>query len=135
VKLLLWDTAGQEQFKSLVPIYSRGAQACVIVASLVDPDSVAHLEAWQARVRDENRDVPIVVAINKTDMREGAPMTMESIRDKCQPAFQELFFVSARTGDLVPQLFQQVAIAAMHGPGWIEAPLPPPAQAETGGCC
>jgi small GTP-binding protein len=135
VRLLLWDTAGQEQFKSLVPIYSRGAQACVIVASLVDPDSVAHLEMWQERVRDQNTDVPIVVAINKTDMREGAPLTMDIIREKCQPLFPELFFVSARTGDLVPQLFQQVAIAAMHGPGWVDTPLLPAPQTEVQSCC
>jgi small GTP-binding protein len=136
VKLLLWDTAGQEQYKSLVPVYSRGAQVCVLVGYIVDPDSVASLEMWQERVRDENKDVPIVVAINKTDLREGAPMTMDGIREKCHPLFPDIFFVSARTGDLVPQLFQQVALAAMHGPGWVDDPaLTPVRQASDRSCC
>jgi small GTP-binding protein len=133
VKLLLWDTAGQEQYKSLVPIYSRGAHVCIIVASLVDPESVAHIEMWQEKVHDENKDVPIIVAINKTDMREGAPMTMDAIREKCQPLFPDIFFVSARTGDLVLQLFQQVARVALHGPGWYDDNSPVPADSKQ--CC
>jgi small GTP-binding protein len=135
VKLLLWDTAGQEQYKSLVPIYSRGAHVCIIVASIVDPESVGHIELWQEKVREENPDVPIIVAINKTDMQEGAPMTMDSIREKCQPQFTDLFFVSARTGDLVPQLFQQVARAALHGPGWCENEEPIPVKSSAQNCC
>jgi GTPase SAR1 family protein len=36
---------------------------------------------WQGKVRDENKDLPIIVAINKTDMREEAAMTMDAIRE------------------------------------------------------
>jgi small GTP-binding protein len=135
VKLLLWDTAGQEQYKSLVPVYSRGAHVCIIVASIVDPESVEHLAMWQDRVRDKNKDVPIVVAINKVDMQEGAPMTMDAIREKWHALCPEIFFVSARTGDLVPQLFQQVALAAMHGPGWIDGPLLAQVPRNDRNCC
>jgi len=31
VKFEIWDTAGQERFRSLAPMYYRGAQAAVIV--------------------------------------------------------------------------------------------------------
>jgi small GTP-binding protein len=45
VKLMLWDTAGQERFASLVPMYVRGANACVIVSSIVDPPSLGQMES------------------------------------------------------------------------------------------
>jgi small GTP-binding protein len=114
IKLMLWDTAGQEQFASLVPMYVRGAHACVIVASVVDPDSCAHMEEWMRLLQTSGENPPIIVAINKTDLLEGAPMTTEEIRTKYGAIFPVMFFVSARTGDSIATLFQQVGIAAMN---------------------
>jgi GTPase SAR1 family protein len=36
VRLMLWDTAGQEEFDAITKAYYRGAQACVIAFSTVD---------------------------------------------------------------------------------------------------
>jgi small GTP-binding protein len=116
IKLMLWDTAGQEQFASLVPMYVRGAHACIIVASIVDPDSCAHMEEWLRLLQKSGENPPVIVAINKTDLVDGAPITTEEIRAKYGAAFPTMFFVSARTGDSILPLFQQVGIAAInHG--------------------
>jgi small GTP-binding protein len=113
IKLMLWDTAGQEEFASLVPMYVRGAHVCVIVGSIVDPDSCAHLQLWQTRLQESGENPPIVVAINKTDLMEGAPLTPEEIRAEYDRFFQHIFFVSARTGDSIQELFQHVGMLAM----------------------
>jgi small GTP-binding protein len=113
IKLMLWDTAGQEQFASLVPMYVRGAHACIIVASVVDPDSCDHMEEWMRILQKSGENPPIIVVINKTDLLDGAPMTQEEIRMKYGAIFPVMFFVSARTGDTISTLFQQVGIAAM----------------------
>jgi small GTP-binding protein len=116
IKLMLWDTAGQEQFASLVPMYVRGAHACIIVASVVDPESCAHMEEWMHLLQKSGDNPPIVVAINKTDLLDGAPMNEEEIRAKYGRIFPTMFFVSARTGDSILPLFQQVGMAAInHG--------------------
>jgi small GTP-binding protein len=114
MKLMLWDTAGQEQFASLVPMYVHGAHVCIIVASLVDPDSCAHLETWHEMLRQSGDDPPIIVAINKIDLIDGAPLTEEEIRTKYGKTFPDMFFVSARTGDSITELFQEVGIRAMN---------------------
>jgi small GTP-binding protein len=114
IKLMLWDTAGQEEFASLVPMYVRGAHVCVIVASIVDPDSCAHLELWQDRLQQSGENPPIVVAINKNDLLEGAPLSSEDIRADYGKNFEHIFFVSARSGDSIPELFQQVGILATN---------------------
>ena len=39
VRLMLWDTAGQEEFDAITKAYYRGAQSCVVAFSLTDRKS------------------------------------------------------------------------------------------------
>ncbi|OHT02439.1 small GTP-binding protein [Tritrichomonas foetus] len=114
VELKIWDTAGQEQFASLVSMYARGAQACIMVASFVDPGSLSNLETWHERLHATGENPPIIVAINKIDMHEGAPMSIEQIRETYGQKFPNMFFVSARTGDGVTELFTSAADEAVR---------------------
>lgn len=113
VELKIWDTAGQEQFASLVSMYARNSKVCIMVASFVDPGSIANLEVWRDRLKATGENPPIVVAINKMDMQEGAPMTIDQIRETYGEKFPNMFFVSARTGDSVNELFVSAAQEAI----------------------
>ena len=113
VELKIWDTAGQEQFATLVPMYARGANVCILVASYFDPTSLKNLEVWQERLKEANENPPFVVAINKTDMVDGAPMTIDQIREEYGEKYPNLFFVSAKTGDSVNELFACAAQEAL----------------------
>jgi small GTP-binding protein len=114
VELKIWDTAGQEQFAPLVSMYARGANVCILVASFFDPTSLKNLEAWRERLREANENPPIVVAVNKTDMVDGAPMTIEQIREEYGDKYPNLFFVSAKSGDCVNELFACAAQEALN---------------------
>jgi small GTP-binding protein len=123
VKLLLWDTAGQEEFASLVPMYARGTQVCIIVASIVDLISLEHVPVWEERLHESGEDPAIIVAVNKTDLLEGAPTTIEKIREQLSEKYPRLFFVSARTGDSIHELFYEAALLALRrGSGKEEPP-------------
>lgn len=45
VRLQLWDTAGQEKFRSLTPMYYRSAAVAVLVYDVTSKDSLEGLEA------------------------------------------------------------------------------------------
>lgn len=107
VQLYLWDTAGQEQFNSVVPYYCREARVAVIVASLTDASSIKELDKWN-RLCDESNDHPfVIVAINKIDI---APEeTLNSVRDQIQEKFNTFFFVSAKSGNGIDELFSSIA--------------------------
>lgn len=51
VRLMLWDTAGQEEFDAITKAYYRGAQACVLAFSTVDRDSFEAAHSWKLKVR------------------------------------------------------------------------------------
>jgi small GTP-binding protein len=135
VDLMLWDTAGQEQFASLVPMYARGAHVCIIVASIVNPDSCDNVALWRDRLLDSGEAPPVVVAVNKVDLLDGAPLNIEALKEKLS-AFASLYFVSARTGDCVDQLFTEVAQLAVRGREGQRAPeVDLAAAGGAGGAC
>ena len=57
VKLMLWDTAGQEMFSKLTRSYYRGSGAVVYVFSTTDRDSFLEIERWQTKVQEECGDI------------------------------------------------------------------------------
>lgn len=51
VRLMLWDTAGQEEFDAITAAYYRGAHACVLAFSATDRDSFDAIPSWKLKVR------------------------------------------------------------------------------------
>ncbi|KAH8048755.1 GTPase [Aureococcus anophagefferens] len=45
-KCQIWDTAGQEKYHSLAPMYYRGAAAAILVFDITKPASLDKLKAW-----------------------------------------------------------------------------------------
>uniref|UniRef100_A0A3B4A1H8 Ras-related protein Rab-23 n=1 Tax=Periophthalmus magnuspinnatus TaxID=409849 RepID=A0A3B4A1H8_9GOBI len=70
VRLMLWDTAGQEEFDAITKAYYRGAQACVLVFSTTDRESFLAIESWKEKVEAEVGDIPTVLVQNKIDLLE-----------------------------------------------------------------
>uniref|UniRef100_A0A1I8GZA3 RAB7A, member RAS oncogene family n=1 Tax=Macrostomum lignano TaxID=282301 RepID=A0A1I8GZA3_9PLAT len=73
VTLQLWDTAGQERFQSLGVAFYRGADACMLVYDVTQPNSFKTLDSWrdefliQASPRDPD-NFPFVLVGNKIDL-------------------------------------------------------------------
>uniref|UniRef100_A0A8C9VY43 RAB23, member RAS oncogene family n=1 Tax=Scleropages formosus TaxID=113540 RepID=A0A8C9VY43_SCLFO len=68
VRLMLWDTAGQEEFDAITKAYYRGAQACVLVFSTTDRESFEAITSWREKVEAEVGDIPTVLVQNKIDL-------------------------------------------------------------------
>ncbi|XP_031560244.1 ras-related protein Rab-23-like [Actinia tenebrosa] len=90
IRLMLWDTAGQEEFDAITKAYYRGAQACAIVFSTVDRDSFDSIETWKSKVEVECGNIPMVLVQNKIDLIDEAvvkPDEAESLAKKLRLKF------------------------------------------------
>jgi small GTP-binding protein len=68
VKIGLWDTAGQEQFAELVPLYFRDAHAVIFVVDSTRRDGLQDLNRWVNRVcHSAPADVLRYLAVTKAD--------------------------------------------------------------------
>ncbi|MDP2439831.1 MAG: GTP-binding protein, partial [archaeon] len=70
VQLEVWDTAGQERFRSLTPMYYRGAKAAFVVYSITERSSFLGAKRWVEELRQSAaRDIVVVLLGNKCDAR------------------------------------------------------------------
>ena len=71
VRLLLYDTAGQEKFKSLIPMYIRDANIIIVVYDITNKDTFTHTSHWLNEVKDLKREDAIFCLVgNKFDLAE-----------------------------------------------------------------
>ena len=65
-KCQIWDTAGQEKYHSLAPMYYRGAAAAILVYDMTKKSSFEKLQKWVDELKERGPDgIVLCVAANK----------------------------------------------------------------------
>ncbi|CAL6021939.1 Rab1a [Hexamita inflata] len=102
--LQLWDTAGQEKFQSITPLYYRNADIIFIVFSVDSTISFEKAMHTIEEVRSHKNQPNIILLGNKLDLENEVKEQAESFQAiTCYP----LFWVSALSGSGVQEAFQQ----------------------------
>eukprot|EP01059_Diplonema_ambulator_P004920 TRINITY_DN1464_c1_g1_i1.p1 TRINITY_DN1464_c1_g1~~TRINITY_DN1464_c1_g1_i1.p1 ORF type:complete len:200 (+),score=34.88 TRINITY_DN1464_c1_g1_i1:97-696(+) len=110
IKFEIWDTAGQERYKSLAPMYYRGAAAAVIVYDITDMNSFVRAKNWvQELQRQGDNSVVIALAGNKSDLAENR--VVESAEAQAYADEKGLIFLecSAKANHNVNEMFLAIA--------------------------
>lgn len=68
VKLQIWDTAGQEQFRSITKSYYRGAVGALLVYDITRRETFLSLESWLNDTRQNDHNMVIMLIGNKSDL-------------------------------------------------------------------
>jgi len=71
VKLQIWDTAGQEKFRSITRSYYRGTTGALLVYDITRRETFEHLTEWLEDCRKySNPNIVIMLIGNKSDLEE-----------------------------------------------------------------
>lgn len=106
VRLMLWDTAGQEEFDAITKAYYRGAQACAVVFSTVDRDSFEAVEKWRSKVEEECGSIPMVLVQNKIDLIDQALVKVEEADELAKKLRLKFFRTSVKEDLNVSDVFK-----------------------------
>lgn len=69
VRLQIWDTAGQERFRSMAPMYYRGAHAAILVYDITNDESLSDIRVWLDELRQNmSSDLIVHIVGNKADL-------------------------------------------------------------------
>ena len=106
IHLLLYDTAGQEKFRSLIPMYTRDANIILLVYDIASKDSFDHLPDWIHDLSNVKFDEVIFALVgNKNDLEEQRQVSKDEglkFAEENNYIFEE---ISAKTGDGFSELF------------------------------
>jgi Ras-related protein Rab-6A len=141
IKLQLWDTAGHERFKSLIPTYIRESSLAVIVYDITKPDSFKSVDQWIKLVREiRGDDIIVVIAGNKTDLESSRAVKKEELQEKASSLKVSHFYeVSAKSGDNIMNMFSSIVEELIsHGQAKkdeIQVIIPPSTEPKKGCKC
>jgi small GTP-binding protein len=110
VKFEIWDTAGQERYRSLAPMYYRGAAAAIVVFDITKKDSFNGAKSWVKELqRRGDPNVVIALAGNKADMESKRKVQTEEAQQYAQENDIIYLETSAKTALNVRNLFVEIA--------------------------
>ena len=111
VKLQIWDTCGQEVYRSLIASFYRSASLAIIVYSIENANSFNNIEKWLNDIKTQsNPDVKIFLIGNKADL-EDKRVVSKGAGEKFSRDHPILYFTetSAKTGFNVQNVFVEAA--------------------------
>jgi len=110
IKLQIWDTAGQESFRSITRSYYRGAAGALLVYDITRRDTFQHLGRWLEEARQNgNQNMTIMLIGNKCDLEHKREVTPEDGAKFAQENGLLFMETSAKTAFNVEEAFVKPA--------------------------
>uniref|UniRef100_A0A6B2LI94 Uncharacterized protein n=1 Tax=Arcella intermedia TaxID=1963864 RepID=A0A6B2LI94_9EUKA len=111
IKLQIWDTAGQERFRSLAPMYYRGASAAVLVYDITSAFSYNKVKEWVNELKvNVTDDITMVVVGNKLDRAQKHRQLQTEVGQEYATSVGASFTeTSAKTGEGIEAVFLEIA--------------------------
>ncbi|KAF8803756.1 ras-domain-containing protein [Phlegmacium glaucopus] len=81
VRLQLWDTAGQERFRSMAPMYYRGANAALLLYDITNASTFEDIRGWLEELK-KNCPPELIIYIvgSKADLHRNRQVTSDLAR-------------------------------------------------------
>jgi small GTP-binding protein len=111
VNLQIWDTAGQEKYRALTPMYYRSAQVAILVFDVTNFTSYSGLQQWFSDLEQKTEVVMRIFLVgNKCDLADDRKVSsVDAQRLAEQNGAVAYCETSAKTGTGVASLFRRVA--------------------------
>jgi len=109
IKLQIWDTCGQEAYRSLINSFYRNSSLAILVYSIDNYNSFYRLETWLNDIKTQSSpDIKIILIGNKADLEDKREVSKELGEKFCNDHKLSLFMeTSAKTGFNAQNLFMK----------------------------
>ena len=114
-KFQIWDTAGQEEYKSMTELYYKNAAVALVIFDLNNEESFRGVDGWVQELRDKGpSDILIVLAANKADLIVEQKVNLREAEEYADSVKSKLFVVSAKEGINVKEMFEYIALRIVN---------------------
>ena len=111
IKLVFWDTSGQERFRAAALITLKTVEGIILVFDITDKNSFNNIERWFKDVKDSCVKEPIIILFgNKVELdKEIWKVSMEEIEGLVKKYNWDYFLISAKNNISIEQGFNCIA--------------------------
>lgn len=112
IRFEIWDTAGQEKYRSITKLFYNDAAAVILVYDVTDTDSLEELKNyWLKQVRDQApKNAVVAIVGNKNDLIEEIAVPDEEGKKFAQENNAIFMSVSAMSGYSIDNLFMEIGL-------------------------
>jgi small GTP-binding protein len=104
----IWDTAGQENFRSVTRAYYKASAVAMVVYDITKEESFEHIKSWLSDCKELAPNTVLLVLVgNKTDLEEQRVISKERGENLAKENKMLFFETSAKLGDGIEQAFQK----------------------------
>ena len=111
INFQIWDTVGQEQYRSLNNLFFKNSHMCIIVYDITRPETFNNIkDYWYESVVTQGLDGIICCIVgNKSDLIEYENVDRNEVKEFCDEINAILKFVSAKDNYCIEELFNELA--------------------------
>ena len=111
IKLQVWDTCGQEIYRSLISNYYRNSSLAIIVYSIDNLDSFKDIDAWIKELKSmSSPDIKLMLIGNKIDLIENRKVDYNEGKNLANEyGFHFFSETSSKTGENIEKIFIKAA--------------------------
>ena len=111
IKLQIWDTCGQETYRSLISSFYHSSALAILVYAINNLKSFENLEIWLNEIKTKgNPDINIILIGNKCDLEDEREVTNDIVNEWCESNNIKIFFeTSAKNGINIDNIFSEAA--------------------------
>ena len=122
--LQIWDFAGEERFRDMLPSFCLGANGCIMVFDLGNAKSFFDLSEWLTIIRENTKNIPIILVGTKLDLIEEGKVEQAVSEEKVKEFLDEnnilqFIKISSKNGENVTLAFETITNLMLKNAGVI----------------
>ena len=122
--LQIWDFAGEERFRFILPSYIQGASGCIFMYDITNRNSLIHFKDWYKvfieGTNQNKQEIPLIIVGGKLDLQSKRKVLIEQaskIADNYN--LSDYLECSSKTGENVEEIFIKITKLMMEKVGLI----------------